>query len=46
MLFDWYTVHTEALNVIDRDMGINYFRKSKVPGSYTCMTSTEYYNSI
>ena len=34
MLADWYAVHTDALNVVDRDMGINYFRKSKVPGAY------------
>ena len=38
MLSDWYAVHTDALNVVDRDMGINYFRKSKVPGAYLIKT--------
>ena len=46
MLYEWYAVHTEALNVVDRDMGINYFRKSKIPGFYACLISTEYYNSV
>ena len=43
MLSDWYTVHLEALGVVDRDMGINYFRKSKVPGSYKLVTSNEFF---
>ena len=41
---DWYTVHVEALNCVDRDMGIKYFRKSKVPGSYLIPTLNELYN--
>ena len=41
MLADWYAVHTDALNVVDRDMGIKYFRKSKVPGSFLCQTTME-----
>ena len=41
MLYDWYSVHTDALNVVDRDMGIKFFRKSKVPGSYLVSTSDE-----
>ena len=41
MLADWYTVYLEALSIIDRDMGIGYFRKSKVPGSYQLYTSYE-----
>ena len=46
MIKDWYPVHTEALNVIDRNMGINFFRKSKVPGSYFIRTSDEVKNNI
>ena len=41
MLHDWYAVHTEALNIVDRDKGINYFRKSKIPGSYLLKTTIE-----
>ena len=41
MLVDWYTVHREALSVVDRDMGIQYFRKSKVPGSHMIRTTNE-----
>ena len=26
ILSDWFTVHVEALSVVDRDMGINHFR--------------------
>lgn len=25
MLVDWLAVHTDGLNIVDRDMGINYF---------------------
>ena len=52
MIKDWYPVHTEALNVIDRNMGINFFGKSKVPGSCFIRSSDEvkiniqYYNDI
>ena len=41
MVSDWYSVHLEGLNIVDRDMGINYFRKSKVPGSYLIPTTFE-----
>ena len=41
MMNDWFSVHREALNCVDRDMGINFFRKSKVPGSYLIATSSE-----
>ena len=33
MASDWYSVHMEALNVIDRDDGIKCFRHSGIPGS-------------
>ena len=41
MVSNWYDVHVEALNCIDRDNGIKYFRKSKVPGAYSILTSVE-----
>ena len=41
MAADWRSVHTEALNVIDMDMGIKYFRKSKVPGAHNVYTTEE-----
>ena len=44
MLHDWYSVYTEALNMIDRDMGINYFQKSNVSGSYLIYTTKESFN--
>ena len=43
MLYDWFSVHNEALNVVNRDMDIKYFRKSKVPGSNMLYTSNELY---
>ena len=46
MIHDWYTVHTEALGKIGRDMGINFFRRSKVPGSFLCRTTNELINKI
>ena len=44
MLYDWYSVHLDALNVVNRDMGIRFFRKSKVPGSYLTPTTDEIYS--
>ena len=41
MLVNWFSVHTDALNIVDRDMGIKYFRKSKVPGAHLVKTSIE-----
>ena len=41
MMHDWYSVHVDALNIVDRDMGINFFRKSKVPGLSSILTSDE-----
>ena len=41
MIRNWYEVHREALNVVDRDMGIKFFRKSKVPGSNMVLTTEE-----
>ena len=38
---DWYSVHQEALTVVNRDMGIKFFRKSKVPGSNYVLTTEE-----
>ena len=46
MLHQWHTVHTEALNVIDRDKGIKFFRKSRIPGSYLIATTEEYNNQL
>ena len=47
MVSDWHLVHMEGLNIVHRDMGIKYFRKAKVPGSYLIPTSDEriYLNS-
>ena len=41
MVRDWYNVHLEALNIVNRDKCIKYFRKCKVPGSYVVPTSFE-----
>ena len=38
---DWYSVHKEGLNVVNSDMGIKFFRKSKVPGSNNALTTEE-----
>ena len=43
---DWYSVHTEALNIIDRDDGIKYYRNSSIPGSKKMLTSSEYQTLI
>ena len=45
MVHDWRAVHAEGLNVIDRDKGIKFFRKSRVPGSY-CIPTLEEYNNV
>lgn len=39
---DWESVHMEALTQVDRDMGIKFYRKCKVPGSYSMFTSHEW----
>ena len=44
MVSNWYSVHLEALNVVHRDMGIRYFRKCKVPGSYLIPTTEDMHN--
>ena len=41
MVNDWQSVHAEALLQVDRDMGIKFFRKSKVPGSFQLPTTAE-----
>ena len=41
MVSDWQTIHEEVLNNIDRDMGIKYFRKSNVQGSFIIPTTDE-----
>ena len=46
MLNNWHSVHSEGLNRIDRDKGINFFCKSRVPGSYLIATSEEKYNYL
>ena len=33
MFSDWYSVHMEDLNVINRDQGNKYFRHCKIPGT-------------
>ena len=30
---DWYTVHKEALNKVDYEMGLSYFQKCGISGS-------------
>ena len=44
MVSEWYLVHLEAMNVVNRDMGVRYFRKCKVPGSYSLFTTDEINN--
>ena len=39
---DWIQVHLEALNVVDRDIGIKYFRRCKIPGATSMVTEDEY----
>lgn len=41
MLHDWYAIHMEALNEVDLDMGIQYCRQLKVPGSYPILGTKE-----
>ena len=41
MVADWEAVHMEVMGTVDRDMGIRYFRKSKVPGSNLIPTLEE-----
>ena len=41
MVSNWYEVHVEGLNCVDRDTGIKYFRKCKVTGSFMIQTSFE-----
>ena len=45
MVTNWYEVHREALTIVDRDMGIKFFRKSKVPGSNMVLTTEEMNNT-
>lgn len=42
MNHDWESVHYEALQIVDRDIGIKYFRRSGIPGSQTMFTLDEY----
>lgn len=37
----WKDVHHEALTQVDRDMGIKFFRHSKIPGSENMYTTDE-----
>ena len=39
---DWYSVHMEGLNVINRDQGIKYFRHCKIPGANKMLILDEY----
>ena len=42
MVSGWFEVHVEALKYVDRDKGIRYFRKPKVPGAYLILTSDKF----
>lgn len=42
MVSDWYDVHVEALNCVDRDQGNIVFKKSKVPGAHLISTCSEF----
>ena len=44
MVSNWFEVNLETLKIVHRDMGIRYFRKRKVPGSYMLPTSEELRN--
>ena len=39
---DWIQVHIEALQTVDRDTGIKYFRRCRIPGSRTIFTEDEF----
>ena len=38
---NWYDVHLEGLNQVDRDIGISYYRSCNIPGSYRILKSNE-----
>jgi transposase len=40
---DWKKVHEEALQEVNRDTGIRFFRRCKVPGSEDMLIQVEYY---
>ena len=42
MQTDWRSVHLEALNIVDRDDGIKFFRNSKIPGAKSMLTLEDY----
>ena len=42
MIHDWRKVHSEALNVVDRDIGIKYIWRCGIPGSRKLLTHDEY----
>ena len=38
---DWHNVHIEALQTVDRDVGIKYFRRCGIPGARMMFTEDE-----
>ena len=40
---DWMEVHHEALQIVDRDIGIKYFRCCNIPGARKMVANSEYY---
>ena len=38
---DWYNVHMEALQTVNRDVGIKYFRRCGIPGARMMFTEDE-----
>ena len=43
---NWRQVHLEALNVVDRDIGIKYFQRCKIPGVTSMVTEDEHNQMI
>ena len=42
MVDNWFAVHMEGLNEVQRDTGIQYFRRCRIPGSDLMLTSKEF----
>lgn len=38
---DWYNVHLDGLNQVDRDIGIGYYCSCGIPGSFNILKSNE-----
>ena len=39
---DWMSVHYEALLTVDREIGVEYFRQSQIPGSQSILLECEH----